>query len=129
MAQRRFSAISHRKLNTREQRPHLSKDTIYLIEGFLGIEEYVGDFVRGGLGGFQHSRTHRNLHLQWGAEEMRHSVALEQVLLHTCARTQEQLDAYHAQATEGQWTHTDHGGVDGRWAGPAMGCCRSGPLT
>ncbi|SRR5581483_1614984 len=105
----------------REHASRLSSDTIHLIEGFLGIEEYVGDFVRGGLGGFQHSRTRRNLHLQWGAEEMRHGVALEQVLLHTGARTQDQLDAYHAQVTESQWSHTDHGGVDGPLGGAVYG--------
>jgi acyl-[acyl-carrier-protein] desaturase len=105
----------------REQRPHLSKDTIDLIEGFLGVEEYVGDFVRDGLGGFQHSRTRRNLHLQWGAEEMRHGAALEQVLLHLGARSQEQLDAYHARVAASQWTHTDHGGVDGPLGGAIYG--------
>ncbi len=101
----------------REHGPRLSGDTIVLLEGFLGIEEYVGDFVREWLGALQHSRTRRNLHLQWGAEEMRHGVALEQVLLHLGARTPEQLDAYHAAVAERQWSHTDHGGVDGPLGG------------
>jgi acyl-[acyl-carrier-protein] desaturase len=105
----------------REYGSRLSRDSIYLIEGFLGIEEYVGDFVRDGLGGFQHSRTRRNLHLQWGAEEMRHGVALEQVLLHSGARTQDQLDAYNEQVTESQWSHADHRGVDGPLGGAVYG--------
>ena len=32
----------------REYGPRLSTDTIHLLEGFLGIEEFVGDFVREG---------------------------------------------------------------------------------
>ncbi len=105
----------------RDHGARLSCDTIHLLGGFLGIEEYVGDFVRDGLGGFQHCRTRRNLHLQWGAEELRHGVALEQVLLHTGARTQEQLDAYHAEVAERQWSYGDHGGVDGPLGGAIYG--------
>jgi acyl-[acyl-carrier-protein] desaturase len=97
----------------REHGPRLSADTVDLLEGFLGIEEFVGDFVREGLGGFRQCRTRRNLHLQWGAEEMRHGVALEQTLLHTGVRTQAELDAYHAQLAERQWSAQDHRGVDG----------------
>lgn len=97
----------------REHGSRLSNDTVDLLEGFLGVEEFVGDFVREGLGGFRHCRTRRNLHLQWGAEELRHGVALEQVLLHTGARTRAQLDAYHAQLADSKWSAPDHGGLDG----------------
>jgi acyl-[acyl-carrier-protein] desaturase len=69
--------------------------------------------VREGLGGFRHCRTRRNLHLQWGAEELRHGAALEQCLLHTGARDQGALDPYHAQLAEREWSARDHRGVDG----------------
>src|SRR5215217_450581 len=67
----------------RELGPRLSEDTIDLVEGFYGIEEYIGDFIRDGLESFAVTRHRRNLHLQWGAEEFRHGVALEQVLNHS----------------------------------------------
>jgi acyl-[acyl-carrier-protein] desaturase len=97
----------------RQHGSRLSEDSVHLLEGFLGIEEFVGDFVREGLGGFRHCRTRRNLHLQWGAEELRHGIALEQILLHTGARTQAALDAYHARLADRQWSASDHRGLDG----------------
>src|SRR5262245_21611662 len=47
----------------------LSPESIDLIEGFLGIEEYVGDYVQEGLAAFRQNRQRRNLQLQWGMEE------------------------------------------------------------
>ena len=69
----------------------LTQETINLIEGFLGIEEYVGDYVEEGLEMFRNNRMRRNLQLQWGSEELKHGVAWENVLLHSGARTEEQL--------------------------------------
>lgn len=96
----------------REHGHKLSEDTIHLIEGFLGIEEYVGDYVIDGLEMFRNNRTRRNLQLQWGAEEMKHGVAWEQVLLHSGARTEEQLQAYCAKVSEHRWSHKNHKGAD-----------------
>jgi acyl-[acyl-carrier-protein] desaturase len=97
----------------RELGPRLSEDTIDLVEGFYGIEEYIGDFIRDGLESFAVTRHRRNLHLQWGAEEFRHGVALEQVLIHSGARTEAQIDAYGEQIIANPWSHSSHGGVDG----------------
>src|SRR5262249_44471536 len=71
--------------------PRLSTETAHLIEGFFGVEEYVGDYVREGVDMFRNDRVRRNLQLQWGAEEARHGTALELVLLHSQARTATQL--------------------------------------
>lgn len=96
----------------RENGHKLSSDTIDLIEGFLGVEEYVGDYVLQGLEMFRSNRTRRNLQLQWGAEEMKHGVAWEQVLLHSGARSEEQLKAYCAKVAENRWTAANHKGMD-----------------
>lgn len=96
----------------REHGHRLSEQTISLIEGFLGIEEYVGDYVLNGLEMFRVDRTRRNMQLQWGAEEMKHGVAWEQVLLHSGARTQEQLNAYCAKVGEHHWSINDHAGAN-----------------
>lgn len=96
----------------REHGPRLSEQTVNLIEGFLGIEEYVGDYVLNGLEMFRTDRTRRNLQLQWGAEEMKHSAAWELVLLHSGARTEEQLKDYCGRIGEHRWSINDHAGAN-----------------
>ena len=90
----------------------LSPETVDLIEGFLGIEEYVGDYVQEGLAIFQQNRTRRNLQLQWGAEEARHGVTWEVVLKHSGARTEEQLQVYMTKAQNTRWNVLQHAGLD-----------------
>ena len=97
----------------REHGHRLSETTINLIEGFLGIEEYVGDYVLNGLEMFRVDRTRRNLQLQWGSEEMKHGVAWEQVLLHSGARSEEQLKDYCGKIGEHQrWSINNHAGAN-----------------
>jgi len=92
--------------------PRLSPETIRLIEGFLGIEEYVGDYVLEGLELFRNNRTRRNLQLQWGAEELKHGTAWELVLLHSGARTEEQIEVYLDKVREHRWSVKNHAGAD-----------------
>lgn len=92
--------------------PQLSSETQDLIEGFLGIEEYVGDYVQTGLAVFRHNRIRRNLQLQWGAEEARHGVTWEIVLKQSSARTEEQLHAYLAKSQSTRWNPGQHAGLD-----------------
>jgi acyl-[acyl-carrier-protein] desaturase len=102
-------------LPVEEMREHghkLSDNTVALIEGFLGIEEYVGDYVLEGLEMFRSNRTRRNLQLQWGAEEMKHGVAWEQVLLHSGVRTAEQIKEYTDKVAENRWSTKNHKGLD-----------------
>lgn len=88
--------------------PRLSATTADLIEGFLGIEEYVGDYVQAGLMLFRQDRTRRNAQLQWGAEEARHGVAWELVLKHSHARTDAQIDTYMEKARANSWQASQH---------------------
>lgn len=90
----------------------LSSTSADLIEGFLGIEEYVGDYVQTGLNLFRQDRTRRNAQLQWGAEEARHSVAWELVLKHSHARTDAQLETYMKKAHAGVWDVRQHADMD-----------------
>ncbi len=90
----------------------LGTETINLIEGFLGIEEYVGDYVQEGLEMFRNNRTRRNLQLQWGSEELKHGVAWEMTLLHSGARTEEELQAYCSKVQQHRWTIKNHAGAD-----------------
>jgi acyl-[acyl-carrier-protein] desaturase len=90
-----------------------------LIEGFLGVEEYVGDYVLAGLELFRHDRTRRNLQLQWGAEEARHGVCWELVLKHSHARTDAQLQAYLEKVRDFHWRVQQHPGIDSPLGGTA----------
>lgn len=92
--------------------PRLSEDTIDLIEGFMGVEEHVGDYVQAGLDAFRATPYRRRFILQWGAEEARHGAALHQVLLHSGARTESQLDDYGAKVADRAWSLTQHKGMD-----------------
>ncbi|MSQ47181.1 MAG: hypothetical protein EXR78_02145 [Deltaproteobacteria bacterium] len=90
----------------------LSEDTANLIEGFMGVEEFVGDYVQEGLIAFHESRARRNLHLQWGAEEARHGVAWELLLKHSHARTEAQLTEYLDKIRDSHWRQQQHAGVE-----------------
>lgn len=96
----------------REWGKRLSAETINLIEGFLGVEEYVGDYVLESLEVFRDNRTRRNMQLQWGAEEAKHGVAWELVLKHSLARTEEQLKAYLDKVRDHRWSLKQHPGAD-----------------
>jgi len=96
----------------RERGSRLSEETIHLIEGFLGVEEYVGDYVLEGIEMFRNSRTRRNMQLQWGAEEAKHGVSWELVLKHSQARTETQLTAYLDKVRDVHWSPKQHPGLD-----------------
>jgi acyl-[acyl-carrier-protein] desaturase len=81
----------------------LSPETSDLVEGFLGVEEHVGDYVSEGLQVFRDDRTRRNLQLSWGADEAKHGVAWELVLKHSGARTSAQLETFLDKVREHRW--------------------------
>src|SRR5437879_13608577 len=97
----------------------LSQETAHLIEGFLGVEEYVGDYVLEGLEMFRHDRTRRNLQLQWGAEETRHGISWELVLKHSGVRTAQQLRSYIDKVRDCRWSVKQHSGIDSPLGGSA----------
>ena len=90
----------------------LSKETVNLLEGFLGVEEYVADYVMAGLELFRHNRTRRNMQLQWGAEEARHGVAWEIVLRHSGVRTEAEIQTYLNKVQATRWKVEQHPGLD-----------------
>ncbi|MGH7966325.1 MAG: acyl-ACP desaturase [Candidatus Binatia bacterium] len=96
----------------RQWGPRLSQETAHLVEGFLGVEEYIGDYVMAGLEAFRDNRTRRNLQLQWGAEETKHGVAWELVLKHSGVRTEEQIEAYLDKVRAHRWNPARHEGIE-----------------
>ncbi|MBI3250194.1 MAG: acyl-ACP desaturase [Deltaproteobacteria bacterium] len=113
LKQRNWSPWHDLPLEEMRERGHqLSEDTRTLIEGFMGVEEYVGDYVQDGLEMFRENRTRRNMHLQWGAEEAKHGVAWELVLHHSLARTEAQLAAYLEKVRDSRWRPAQHHGIE-----------------
>lgn len=101
-------------LDEMRERGHLlSDDTVTLIESFLGVEDYVGDYVEDSMVIVGKMRERRNVQLQWGAEELKHAEAWELVLLHSGRRTEDELDAYRDKVAEHKWTmRENHPGLD-----------------
>ncbi|HZB96194.1 MAG TPA: hypothetical protein VE268_09545 [Herpetosiphonaceae bacterium] len=97
----------------RERGHLLSEDTVTLIESFLGIEDYVGDYVADAINIVGKIRARRNISLVWGMEEAKHAEAWELVLLHSGVRTQTQLDEYRDKVSAHTWTMGEnHPGFD-----------------
>ncbi|WP_052343999.1 acyl-ACP desaturase [Kallotenue papyrolyticum] len=91
----------------------LSDDTITLIESFLGIEDYVGDYVEDAINIVRGNRERRNIQLVWGMEEAKHAEAWHLVLLHSGRRTEEQIRAYRDKVGAHRWRmREDHPGLD-----------------
>jgi acyl-[acyl-carrier-protein] desaturase len=86
----------------------LSDDTVTMIQAYLGVEDYVGDYVEDGLRLVNNARERRNLQLSWGMEELKHAESWELVLLHSGRRTEEQLRAYREEVQSHKWTMREH---------------------
>jgi acyl-[acyl-carrier-protein] desaturase len=101
-------------LGEMRQRGHLlSDDTVTMIQAFLGVEEYIGDYVQDGLELFRNNRVRRNLQLAWGMEELKHGWAWELVLLHSGRRTETQLKEYIEDVLSHRWTmRENHPGLE-----------------
>ncbi len=91
----------------------LSEDTITIIQAYLGVEDFVGDYVEDGLNLLHNRRERRNLQLSWGMEELKHSEAWELVLLHSGRRTEQQLRQYRDEVLSHKWLmRENHPGLD-----------------
>jgi len=91
----------------------LSADTVTMIQAYLGVEEYVGDYVQEGLELFSNNRVRRNLQLAWGMEELKHGWAWELVLLHSEQRTEVQLKEYIEEVLSHRWSmRENHPGLE-----------------
>ena len=91
----------------------LSDDTITIIQAYLGVEDYVGDYVEDGLNMLHSNRARRNLQIAWGMEEVKHAWSWELVLLHSGRRTEAELETYRNEVLSHKWTmRENHPGLD-----------------
>lgn len=97
----------------RERGAALSDDTITIIEAYLGVEDFTGDYVLDGLNILNGKRDRRSLQIAWGNEELKHAESWELVLLHSGRRTAEQIEAYRDKVSAHTWTmRENHPGLD-----------------
>lgn len=91
----------------------LSDDTVTIIQAYLGVEDYVGDYVEDGLNLLHNRRERRNLQLAWGMEELKHAEAWELVLFHSGRKTKQELDEYRDEVLSHKWRmRENHPGLD-----------------
>lgn len=96
-----------------QQGPMLSTDTVDILEGFMGVEEHIGDYALAGLEAFGTNRYRRNLHIRWSDEETKHGVALERSLIALGVRTRAQTREYLDRVLAEPWRNTMHDGLEG----------------
>lgn len=97
----------------RELGHRLSEDTITIVEAYLGVEDYTGDYVLDGLNILNGNRDRRSLQIAWGNEELKHAESWELVLLHSGRRTADQLLAYRDEVSQHTWSmRENHPGLD-----------------
>jgi len=90
----------------------LSEDTVTIIQAYLGVEDYVGDYVEDGLNLLHNRRERRNLQLAWGMEELKHAESWHLVLVASGRRTEEQLEQYRDEVLSHKWRmREDHPGL------------------
>ncbi len=95
----------------------LSEDTVTLLEGFMGVENFIGDFVMALLDAYQGDRHLKLFARFWGAEESRHGQALELVLIHSGKRTKDQMNEHDDKISGKLWLPSQHRGVYGALGG------------
>lgn len=105
-----------------EQGLRLSPESVNLLEGFMGVEKFVGDYAEAGLESFRGSRSRVDIHLQWSFEEMRHGLSLTQVLITSGARTRDQIDDYLDKLAGGRWVPSQHAGLGSPISAVVYGC-------
>lgn len=112
-AQRRDWSTNNLQVDEiRERGQMLSPATIALIEGFMGVESFLPDYMSEGFRGLKGSPHRIKLLNQWGVEEARHGSSLRLVLLHSGARSEMELEEYEAKTRQGHWSISQHIGMD-----------------
>lgn len=71
--------------------PTPDPEVVNLIETYYAVELYLPDYVRHVLGIVRQSRGRAWFQANWGYEEAKHSIALERWLIHSGARTEEEV--------------------------------------
>jgi acyl-[acyl-carrier protein] desaturase len=77
-----------------------------VIESFFAVELYLPDYVGRIIGLLRESRGRAWFQANWGYEESKHSLALEEWLVRSGSRTEEQLADFAGKCLEQPWPLT-----------------------
>lgn len=84
--------------------PETPESLVLCAETFLGVEGFLPDYISGGLIVMRESSiAQRWFSANWGYEELKHSLALQEYLLRSKKRTQEQVFDFQATLMEEHW--------------------------
>lgn len=83
--------------------PAVSDDIALIVESFMAVELYLPDYTSKILELVRQSRGRAWFQANWGYEESKHSLALEQWLLRSGKRTRRELDEFADQVLAREW--------------------------
>jgi acyl-[acyl-carrier-protein] desaturase len=86
-----------------EANPNVSDEIALIVESFMAVELFLPDYTSKILNLVRKSRGRAWFQANWGYEESKHSLALEQWLLHSRKRTSAEIDAFAASVLEQVW--------------------------
>jgi acyl-[acyl-carrier-protein] desaturase len=76
---------------------------VTILESFCAVELYLPDYVAKALPMIRKNRAWSWIHINWGYEESKHSLAMEDWLLRSGARTEEQMMDMQDRLFEHEW--------------------------
>jgi acyl-[acyl-carrier-protein] desaturase len=101
-AKRRWSI--ERDINWNGVNPESSELTALIVQFFSAVEMYLPDYTAKMMQMIRHSRGRAWFHMNWGYEESKHSIVLEDWLIRSGKRTVEQVRAFENTLLTGeQW--------------------------
>ncbi len=83
--------------------PETSDQIALIVESFMAVELYMPDYTSKILHLIRKSRGRAWFQANWGYEESKHSLALEQWLLHSKKRTPKEVNAFTDSVLEREW--------------------------
>src|SRR5882762_5375905 len=83
--------------------PKTSDDIALIVESFMAVELYLPDYTSKILELVRKSRGRAWFQANWGYEESKHSLALEQWLLHSGKRTPQEVNTFTDSVLEREW--------------------------
>ena len=96
-----------------ECNPNLNPAIADVVESFCGIELYLPDYTSKIIPVVRHSKGRAWFYANWGYEESKHSLALNDWLLKSKHRTEEQMADLERRVFEHEWNlpHDSHLGM------------------
>lgn len=83
--------------------PHSSELTASIVESFSAVEMYLPDYTHKIMELVRRSRGRALFQANWGYEESKHSLVLEEWLLRSGKRTEEQVRAFERALLGAEW--------------------------